>query len=58
MLFLTNTDQMQRATPRSGDGVRGASNVSFVLYFVLDIYNCVGYFSRLILYIVFMFQVV
>ena len=41
MLFLTNTDQMQRASARSSDAVRSTSNVSLVLYFVLDIGDCV-----------------
>ena len=45
MLFLTNIVQMQHANTRSSDAVRGASNVSVVLYGVLDIFDCVCYYQ-------------
>ena len=40
VLFLTLADQMQRTTPKSGDSVRAAPNVGFIVY-VLDIFNYV-----------------
>ena len=44
-----NTNQMQRAAPRCADGVRGASNVSFILLNIYNYVDCyidyyIGYF--------------